>query len=60
MKRLLIAFALTVMIVAGAGAANFYPATDLTGSGTGALDKIPGASLAQGDVALVSLVDHAT
>lgn len=32
---------------------NFYPATVLTGGGTGALDKIDGAGLNEGDVAVV-------
>ena len=60
MKRLLIAFVITLMLATGANAASFWPATDLTGGGTGALDKIPANSLGQGDVAFVSLVNHAT
>ena len=39
-------------------AASFYPATALTGGGTGALDKITGVS--EGDVAMVALEDDGT
>jgi hypothetical protein len=39
---------------------DFYPATGLTGGASGALDAIDGASLADGDVAVVVLHAHAT
>ena len=39
---------------------NFYPATALTGGGAGALDAVDGAGLADGDVAFVGLLGHAT
>lgn len=41
-------------------ASGFYPATALTGGGTGALDKMDGADLSNGDVAIVVLENDGT
>lgn len=62
MKRALLLIA-TISIFFWANyvqAKNFYPAAALTGGGTGALDKIDGAILADGDTALVTLVGDGT
>ena len=39
---------------------DFYPVTGLTGGTAGTLDEIDGAGLANGDVAVVVLIDDAT
>lgn len=60
MKKFIVIAAILLILAPAAWAKNFYPATVLSGGGTGALDKLDGATLADGDVAMVTLIGDGT
>lgn len=60
MKKIFLALFINLLLASFVFASNFYPATAINGGGTGALDKIDGAGLANGDVAFVALENDGT